>query len=160
MSTHSTQWPPLHRAPLQVPGGFKDYKANGKSFGVMTMLQQLVDDAAAMEAEAVRAEKSAQSAYEAFAKDTTVSIAKKDPSIMNKKAHKAKLEQTLVQTRQSREGHERELETLEGKKMDLHESCDWLLKNFDARQSAREEDRRSRPSRASTAIRDEKTSVG
>lgn len=28
--------------------------------------------------------------------------------------------QTLVQTRQSREGHERELETLEGKKMDLH----------------------------------------
>ncbi|CAK9038735.1 unnamed protein product [Durusdinium trenchii] len=124
----------------EVPGGFKDYKANGKSFGVMTMLQQLVDDAAAMEAEAVRAEKSAQSAYEAFAKDTTVSIAKKEASIMNKKAHKAKLEQTLVQTRQSREGHERELETLEGKKMDLHESCDWLLKNFDARQSAREEE--------------------
>ena len=23
----------MHRAPLQVPGGFKDYKANGKSFG-------------------------------------------------------------------------------------------------------------------------------
>lgn len=42
----------------------------------------------------------------------------------------------------------------------VEESCDWLLKNFDARQSAREEDRRSRPSRASTAIRDEKTSVG
>lgn len=40
----------------EAPGGFKDYKANGKSFGVMSMLQQLVEDAKAMEAEAVRAE--------------------------------------------------------------------------------------------------------
>eukprot|EP00435_Cladocopium_sp_Y103_P029381 s179_g7.t1 len=42
----------------EAPGGFKDYKANGKSFGVMSMLQQLVEDAKAMEAEAVRAENS------------------------------------------------------------------------------------------------------
>ncbi|CAJ1397259.1 unnamed protein product [Effrenium voratum] len=62
----------------KAPGGFKDYQANGKSFGVMSMLQQLVDDTTAMEAEAVRAEKSAQTAYEAFAKDTTESITAKE----------------------------------------------------------------------------------
>lgn len=124
----------------EAPGGFKDYKANGKSFGVMSMLQQLVEDAKAMEAEAVRAENSAQTAYEAFAKDTTESVTKKESSISNKKAYKAKLEKTLVQTRESREGQENELETLATKLADLHESCDFLMKNFDARQTAREEE--------------------
>eukprot|EP00438_Fugacium_kawagutii_P020995 Skav228360 [mRNA] locus=scaffold1981:49161:69074:+ [translate_table: standard] len=149
----------------EAPGGFKDYKANGKSFGVMSMLQQLVEDAKAMEAEAVRAENSAQTAYEAFAKDTTESVSKKEHWHWS----------TLVQTRESREGQENELETLQKKLAELHaswyawfstmvqakpyhlpglglesqptespkESCDFLMKNFDARQSAREEELRS-----------------
>jgi len=124
----------------EAPGGFKDYKANGKSFGVMSMLQQLVEDAKTMEAEAVRAENSAQTAYEAFAKDTTESVTKKETSISNKKAHKAKLEKTLVETRQSREGQETELSNLQAKLAELHESCDFLMKNFDARQTARDEE--------------------
>ncbi|CAJ1424050.1 unnamed protein product [Effrenium voratum] len=124
----------------KAPGGFKDYQANGKSFGVMSMLQQLVDDTTAMEAEAVRAEKSAQTAYEAFAKDTTESITAKDAAIATKKSTKAKLEKTLAQTKRAREGEEAELGTLQKKAAELHETCDWLLQNFEARQSARDEE--------------------
>ena len=121
----------------EAPGGFKDYKANEKSFGVLSMLQKLIDDSKAMEAESVRAEKSAQKAYEAFSADTTASVEKKETAIMDKKAEKAGLEKTLVQTRKGREGAEDALSNLADTKAGLHESCDFLMKNFEARQAAR-----------------------
>lgn len=52
---------------------FKDYKEQS-SFGVLSMLQKLIADAKAMEAEATHAETSAQKDYEAFAKTTTADI--------------------------------------------------------------------------------------
>jgi len=125
------------------PEGLKDYKANEKSFGVLSMLQKLINDAKAMEAESLRAEKSAQKAYEAFSKDTTDSIEKKEKAIMDKKAEKAHLEKTLVQTRKGREGAEDSLDTLASTKDSLHESCDFLMKNFEARQAFRTEEMES-----------------
>ncbi|CAE7329144.1 unnamed protein product [Symbiodinium microadriaticum] len=124
----------------ESPGGFEDYKSNGKSFGVMTMLQTLVEDSAAMEKEAIRAERSAQKAYEGFAADTTDSVAKKEAAIASKKAEKAKLKKTLTQTRKARKGAEKSLDSLAQTKAELHESCDFLLANFDARQAAREDE--------------------
>jgi len=124
----------------ESPGGFEDYKSNGKSFGVMTMLQTLIADSAAMEKEAIRAEKSAQKAYEGFAADTTDSVAKKEAAIASKKAEKAKLKKTLTQTRKARKGAEKSLDSLAQTKAELHESCDFLLANFDARQAAREDE--------------------
>jgi len=124
----------------ESPGGFEDYKSNGKSFGVMTMLQTLIEDSAAMEKEAIRAEKSAQKAYEGFAADTTDSVAKKEAAIASKKAEKAKLKKTLTQTRKARKGAEKSLDSLAQTKAELHESCDFLLANFDARQAAREDE--------------------
>ena len=123
-----------------APGGFKDYKANEKSFGVLSMLQKLIDDSKAMEAESVRAEKSAQKAYEAFSADTSKSVEKKEAAISDKKAEKARLEKTLVQTRKGREGAEDALQNLADTKAGLHESCDFLMQNFEARQAARSEE--------------------
>jgi len=48
------------------PPGFKDYSKNKASGGVMGMIQQIINDAKAMEAEAIRAEEDAQKAYEDF----------------------------------------------------------------------------------------------
>merc|ERR1719454_2528116 len=56
------------------PPGFTDYKKSSASGGVMSLLQQIISDAKAMEAETVRAEEDAQKAYEDFVKDTNASI--------------------------------------------------------------------------------------
>merc|ERR1719213_1555451 len=46
------------------PPGFKSYDKNAASGGVMGMMQGIIDDAKAMEAEAIRGEESAQKTYE------------------------------------------------------------------------------------------------
>merc|ERR1719218_334244 len=52
------------------PPGFESYKKNAAAGGVMGMLQQIINDAKAMEAEAIHAEEDSQKAYEEFVKDT------------------------------------------------------------------------------------------
>merc|ERR1719443_949923 len=56
------------------PPGFKEYKNNAASGGVMGMIQQIINDAKAMEAEAIRSEEDAQKAYEDYVKETNASI--------------------------------------------------------------------------------------
>merc|ERR1719465_85493 len=56
------------------PPGFEAYKKNAAAGGVMGMIQQIINDAKAMEAEAIRSEEDAQKAYEDFVKDTNGSI--------------------------------------------------------------------------------------
>merc|ERR1712160_157981 len=46
------------------PPGFKEFKKNAGAGGVMGMIQQIINDAKAVEAEAIRAEEDAQKAYE------------------------------------------------------------------------------------------------
>merc|ERR1719456_1434500 len=48
------------------PPGFEAYKKNAAAPGVMGMIQQIINDAKAMEAEAIRSEEDAQKAYEDF----------------------------------------------------------------------------------------------
>merc|ERR1740117_2394577 len=59
------------------PAGFKDLKKNAASGGVMGMIQQIINDAKAMEAEAIRAEEDPQKSYEDFVKETNASIEEK-----------------------------------------------------------------------------------
>merc|ERR1719269_269915 len=46
------------------PPGFEAYKKNAAAGGVMGMIQQIINDAKAMEAETIRSEEDAQKAYE------------------------------------------------------------------------------------------------
>merc|ERR1719399_56300 len=50
------------------PPGFKSYEKNAASGGVMGMMQSIIDDSKAMEAEAIRGEEDSQKAYEDFVK--------------------------------------------------------------------------------------------
>merc|ERR1711972_314565 len=53
------------------PAGFEAYKKSAASGGgVMSLIQQIISDAKAMEAETIRAEEDAQKAYEDFVKET------------------------------------------------------------------------------------------
>merc|ERR550537_1309107 len=122
------------------PAGFEGYKKNAASGGVMSMLQQIINDAKAMEAECIRAEEDAQKAYEDFVKETNASIEEKNKDIVNKSEIKAKAEADLVEAKESKESVMLELEQLANYKAELHSSCDFVMKNFEIRQTARDEE--------------------
>jgi len=122
------------------PAGFEAYKKNAASGGVMSMLQQIISDAKAMEAEAIRAEEDSQKAYEDFVKETNGSIEAKSKDIVNKSEEKAKAEADLVEAKESKEATMLELEQLSNYNAELHQSCDFVLKNFEVRQTARDEE--------------------
>merc|ERR1719420_158056 len=122
------------------PPGFSEYKKNAAAGGVMGMIQQIINDAKAMEAEVIRSEEDAQKAYEDFVKETNASIEEKSKDIVNKKESKATAEADQVEANKQLEATMLELEQLANAKADLHSSCDFVLKNFEIRQTARDEE--------------------
>jgi hypothetical protein len=122
------------------PPGFQAYKKNEAAGGVMGMIQQIINDAKAMEAEAIRSEEDAQKAYEDFVKDTNFSIEEKSKDIVNKSEVKAKAEADLVEANENKESVMLELEQLSNYNAELHQSCDFILKNFEIRQTGRDEE--------------------
>mmetsp|Transcript_93766 Transcript_93766/g.195540 ORF Transcript_93766/g.195540 Transcript_93766/m.195540 type:complete len:699 (-) Transcript_93766:16-2112(-) len=122
------------------PAGFETYKNNAGSGGVIQLIQQIISDAKAMEAEAIRSEEDAQKAYEDFVKDTNASIEAKSKDIVEKSEVKARAEGELVETKEAKEAVILELEQLSNYNAQLHQSCDFVLKNFDLRQTARDEE--------------------
>merc|ERR1719478_1935925 len=71
------------------PPGFKTYEKSSGSGGVMGMLEQIISETKTMEADAIKAETDAQKAYEAFVKDTNMSMEEKVRAITNKSEEKA-----------------------------------------------------------------------
>merc|ERR1712203_626764 len=122
------------------PPGFEAYKPNAASGGVIRLLQQIISDAKAMEAETIRAEEDAQKAYEDFVKETNNSIETKSKDIVNKSELKAKREIDLVEAKEAKEAVLLELEQLSNYNAELQQSCNFVLKNFDIRQTARDEE--------------------
>merc|ERR1740129_2433918 len=122
------------------PPGFEEYKKNAASGGVMDMIQQIISDAKAMEAEAIRSEEDAQKAYEDFVKETNNSIEAKSKDIVNKSETKAKAETDLVEAKKAKEGVLLELEQFANYNAELQQSCNFVLKNFDIRQTSRDEE--------------------
>merc|ERR1719191_1880078 len=122
------------------PPGFKSYEKNAASGGVMGMMSGIINDAKAMEAEAIRGEESAQKTYEEFVMDTNMSIEEKVKDITGKTEAKAKAEGDKVEAETERDSVLGELEQLANENADLHKSCDFTLKNFELRQTARDEE--------------------
>jgi len=122
------------------PPGFKAYKKSNASGGVMGMIQQIIEDAKAMEAEAIKGEEDAQNQYETFVTDTNASIEEKSKEIVNKSSEKAKAEAARTEAEAHKEEVLQTLEDLSDENTDLHKQCDYTLKNFDIRQTARDEE--------------------
>merc|ERR1719390_93123 len=106
----------------------------------MGMIQQIINDAKAMEADAIRSEEDAQKAYEDFVKETNASIEAKSKEMVNKTEEKAKAEADLTESNESKENVLLELEQLSNYNAELHQSCDFVMKNFEIRQTARDEE--------------------
>merc|ERR1719163_1987822 len=93
-----------------------------------------------MEAEAIKSEEDSQKAYEEFVKDTNASVEDKSKDIVNKSEEKAKAEGDKTEAEEAKENVMIELEQLSNEDADLHKSCDFVLKNFEIRQTARDEE--------------------
>jgi len=123
--------------PPPPPGLHVEHKNNANSGGVMGMIQMIIDDAKAMETDALKAEEQAQVAYETFVTETNAGIDAATKESITSAENKAKAEAEKSETELARDGVDSEIVALIGENGDLHKSCDYVLKNFDARQAAR-----------------------
>merc|ERR1719265_1058080 len=123
-----------------APAGFKGYKQNAGGGGAIALLTQIIGDAKVMEAEAAKDEQAAQTTYEKFVVDSNTAISSKQTAIVNKQQDKASAEQDLRYTKTDLESQVAQLTSLGNQGNDLKLQCDFLLKNFDVRQSARDEE--------------------
>jgi hypothetical protein len=122
------------------PPGFSGYKKSGGAGGVMGMITQIINDAKAMEAEAIHAEEDAQKAYEGFVKETNLSSEEKSTGITNKEEDKAKAQSEKTAAETEKGEVVLSLEQLGNAGADLHKDCDFVIKNFDIRQEARDQE--------------------
>eukprot|EP00403_Amphidinium_massartii_P009298 CAMPEP_0178409982 /NCGR_PEP_ID=MMETSP0689_2-20121128/20742_1 /TAXON_ID=160604 /ORGANISM="Amphidinium massartii, Strain CS-259" /LENGTH=777 /DNA_ID=CAMNT_0020031139 /DNA_START=53 /DNA_END=2386 /DNA_ORIENTATION=+ len=121
----------------ESPVKFTAYKKNAGSSPVMNLLEQIIGDSTTLEAESVKTEKSAQAAYETFIKDSNALIDELTAAITAKNKATAAAEGDRETAKANLGSTEDELSSLSDYKADLHSRCDWLLKNFEARQTAR-----------------------
>jgi len=126
-------------APGPPPETWEAYKKKGEeSAGVVAMMDTLMSDLQKSITESETEEKSAQATYEEMIKASSEKRTADSRSISEKEGAKADLEANLqkmeIEKKDTiKEGYAKAL-TIK----DLHLECDWLLKNFDVRRSARE----------------------
>jgi len=120
------------------PAEFSKYEQNKQAGGALSMIQQIIGDAQAMEAEAITGENEVQEGYEMFVKNTNDAIFAAQNAIVNMTESKAKAEESLEQAEADMRATLDELEQLHKYAGDLHKECDFTLENFDTRQEAME----------------------
>merc|ERR1719231_2244750 len=101
------------------------------------MIEEVISDSVASENEAIASEQDSQTAYENFMKDSNDSIIKLTQAIMDLSEARAKAKADLEMAKTDFKATMDEIEDLHETNANLHGSCDYILKNFDARQAAR-----------------------
>jgi len=123
----------------QMPS-FGAYSQNEEGGGVVSLIAEIIREASSLEAEATVAEQGAQNDYQAFVSETAKSIAAANRSISAKSDEKADLEEAIVAAKKDRTDSTNKLMDLGKYEMQLHTSCDYVMKNFEMRQTARQEE--------------------
>eukprot|EP00928_Gymnodinium_smaydae_P070348 TRINITY_DN5419_c0_g2_i2.p1 TRINITY_DN5419_c0_g2~~TRINITY_DN5419_c0_g2_i2.p1 ORF type:complete len:704 (-),score=230.98 TRINITY_DN5419_c0_g2_i2:90-2201(-) len=126
-----------HTDPGNGPARFTKYEQNAGGARVLQMLEQVHTDSSKLEDEALAAENDAQSAYENFMKDSNKAIKKYSESITSMTEARATAKESLSMAKNDLKQTVEELGGLSETLGDLHKSCDFVLKNFEARQAAR-----------------------
>merc|ERR550537_1024548 len=104
------------------------------------MIEKLIYDAKEMVADSTKGESEAQSQYETLVTDTNASVGDLQRAIVTKTESKAQAEKELTETQECLEGTMTDLQNLDAYKGDLHADCDYILKNFGARQQGRSQE--------------------
>jgi len=120
-----------------------NYEKHGSAPGVLGMLREIIADADRMEAEATLDEQDAQKGYEEFTRNTNESVKSHQNTIVSKQSDLAKAEVNLASNKDDLGNTIGQLEKLTELEGNLHKSCDFVMKNFEIRQTARAEEMES-----------------
>merc|ERR1719407_265006 len=112
-------------------------KKDGKSNGVMALMDRLAADLAAEMKEAQHEEETSQKDYERLMADSQASRAQKAEGITRKSAAKADLDVKVQNTAEALDSHNIDLQNVQEYIVKLHSSCDFLIQNYDLRKAAR-----------------------
>jgi len=125
----------VHKQTPPVPQ--KEYSKSKGASGVMEMLEKLIHEAADLRKGSQESEGSAQAAYETLIADTNGSVEALQKEITSKSAAKSGAHKDMLAAESDLSDTMKELEGLNKYNSELHAECDYLLKNFDLRQSTR-----------------------
>jgi len=124
----------------EPPVTAKAYKKNAGGSGVVAMVEVISDDSKKVEADALKAENEAQAGYEEFIKDSNASIQAANDEIAAKTESLAQADADSTAASGDLSATINDLLALGETAASLHKECDFLLKNFDTRQSKRTEE--------------------
>jgi len=127
----------LQEKPVPPGGGFTKQKKNAGGNVVIGLLEQITEESIAAEKEAVAGEAASQKAYEEFVNDSNKAIDDLQAAITSKTDNISVAESDKESAVMEKEASEHQLQSLGDYAADLHEQCDFVLKNFDTRQAAR-----------------------
>jgi chromosome segregation ATPase len=119
------------------PGGFGSMEKNAGGGGALAMIEDIIAESKKVEMEAFQCETSSQAAYEGFIKDSNKSINALTKEISDKTEMKASAALDLQSSDESLKATVQELLGLAEIAQTIHNNCDFLLKNFEERQSKR-----------------------
>merc|ERR1719267_65668 len=126
-------------APPPPPATWDAYsKKEGKSNGVIGLMDMLLKELQDGITEAEHEEETAQKDYERLMSDSQASRAKMADSITSKEAAKAELDSKIVDTKDKKASLEADLSNIKQYLVQLHADCDFIIENFDMRKAARE----------------------
>jgi len=120
-----------------MPAGFQPLKKSGGAAGIVAILEHIIDEAVSLEKEALQEENDGQAAYGEFLSDSNASITAMQQEISDKTKALADADQARVQAQADLNAVVDELEQLAQYNAKLHADCDYLIKNFEARQEGR-----------------------
>jgi len=125
---------------LQVRSSQPGYKKNAGSSSVMVMMEHIIEESKAEQADAIKSENDAVAAYAEYNTDTTTAIEGMQRSIINKSEELAKVDSSKAEAEGDLQTNAADLLSLLKTYQTLHNDCDFLIKYFDVRQTKRAEE--------------------
>jgi len=112
-------------------------KQDGKSNGVIALIENLEKELKDEMTEAKNDEETSQKDYERLMSESQTNRAQMAESITTKEAAKADLDEKAESTKELKSSQEAELMNTKGYISQLHTNCDFLMNNYDLRKAAR-----------------------
>jgi len=117
------------------------YKPKGQqSNGIIHMIDTMIQDLEKEMTIAKTEEKNSQEEYEESVADAKAKRASDLKSVAAKAKSKADVEGDIGETTAAKAGESKELLAVKDYTLNLHKECDWMLQNFDLRETARTEE--------------------
>jgi len=137
LATYYNQEELVQKSSQTPPVPQMEYKPSKGAEGVMQLLEKLIQEAKGLTADSIKSESEAQAAYEQTVADTNSAVAALQQEIVSKTKAKAGDKKDRTQTESDIADTVSELEGLARYNGELHADCDYVMKNFGARQEAR-----------------------